>query len=285
MDHLAGDHPGAGRIHEHFGPRHDAAVLRARVAGPRWRRCAVPRAAAGHGRRRRRRLPRLGTGNDVDPDGPRAVQPDAQPVAGRPPPPDQRRAGRGPAVRLGRRALVRDPVRTRRDHRLVPVARIPPPDRDGDARRARRLPGDEGRRLARRRAGQDPPRAPDRGDGRRRGAAAHALLRLGRLDAALADPVRGDLRLDRGPRLPRPALAERPGGPRVDRSVRRSRRRRVRRVRAAVRARARQPGLEGLRGLDPEPDRRLPDHADRAGRGPGLRLRCEAADGRPGGHA
>ena len=69
-----------------------------------------------------------------------------------------------------------------------------------DAVRAGRLPGHRGRRPARRGARQDPPRAADRRDGRGRRAAAHAVLRLGRFDAALADPPRRDLRLDRGPR-------------------------------------------------------------------------------------
>ena len=71
--------------------------------------------------------------------------------------------------------------------------------------------------LARRRAGQDPARAADRRDGRRRRAAAHALLRLGRLDAAVADPARRDVRLDRRPRPRRPAVAERAGRARLDR--------------------------------------------------------------------
>ena len=74
--------------------------------------------------------------------------------------------GPGPALRLGRRPVVRDAVRTRRVDRVPPGARVPAPDRDGDARGPRRLPGDRGRRLARRRARQDPARAPDRRDGR-----------------------------------------------------------------------------------------------------------------------
>ncbi len=54
-----------------------------------------------------------------------------------------------------------------------------------------------GRRLARRRARQDPPRAADRGDGGERRAAAHAVLRLHRQHPAVADPARRDVRLDR----------------------------------------------------------------------------------------
>ena len=67
----------------------------------------------------------------------------------------------------------------------------------------------------------------------------------------------------------------------IDR-LRRPRRRRVRRVRApARRAGLRQPGLEGLERRDPRPARRDRRRADRAGRGPGLRVRREAPDGRP----
>ena len=61
---------------------------------------------------------------------------------------------------------------------------------------------------ARCRTGQDPPRATDRRDGTLRGAAAHAVLRLGRLDAAVADPARRHVRLDRRPGDGRSAMAE-----------------------------------------------------------------------------
>ena len=111
-------------------------------------------------------------------------------------------------------------------------------------------------------------------------AAAHAVLRLGRLDAAVADPARRDVRLDRRPRPGRPAVAERARRARLDRHVRRPRRRRVRRVRAALRARPPQPGLEGLERRDPRPDRPRGGAADRPRRGPGLRLRRQAAHGR-----
>ena len=46
------------------------------------------------------------------------------------------------------------------------------------------------------------------------------VLRLRRLDAAVADPPRRDVRLDRRPRPARPAVAERAGRPRVDRPLR-----------------------------------------------------------------
>ncbi len=89
-----------------------------------------------------------------------------------------------------------------------------------DARGPRGAPGDGHGRLAGRRAGQDPARAADRRDGPRRRAAAHALLRLDRLDAALADPPGRHVRLDRRPRDRRPVLAERPRRARVDRPAR-----------------------------------------------------------------
>ena len=104
----------------------------------------------------------------------------------------------------------------------------------------------DGRCLARRRAGQDPARAPDRRDEPDRRAALRAVLRLGRLDAAVADPARRDPRLDRRRRARRPALAQRPRRARVDRRLGRSRRRRLRRVRARAPTGPPQPGLEGL---------------------------------------
>ena len=117
---------------------------------------------------------------------------------------------------------------------------------------------------------------------RDRGAAAHAVLRLGRLDAAVADPPRRDVRLDRRPRPGRPAVAERHGGARLDRPLRRPRRRRVRRVRAADRPRAWSTRAGRTRSdAHPRPDRPRGGRPDRAGRGPGLRLRRQAADGRP----
>ena len=88
---------------------------------------------------------------------------------------------------------------------------VPAAGRGRDAVRAGGLPGHRGRRPPRRGARQDPPRAADRRDGRGRRAAAHALLRLGGFDAALADPARRDLRLDRRSRHARSAVAQRAG--------------------------------------------------------------------------
>ena len=50
-----------------------------------------------------------------------------------------------------------------------------------------------------------------------RGAAAHAVLRLDRLDAAVPDPARRDVRLDRRPGAGRPPVAERDGRAVLDR--------------------------------------------------------------------
>ena len=67
------------------------------------------------------------------------------------------------------------------------------------------------RRLARRGAGQDPARVPDRRDEPDRRTPVRALLRLDRFDAPVAHPARRDARLDRRRRPGRSALAERPG--------------------------------------------------------------------------
>ena len=139
--------------------------------------------------------------------------------------------------------------------------------------------------MARRGARQDPPRAADRRDGPGRRAAPHAVLRLGRLDAAVAGPPGRDVRLDRRPRAastgcgrtrwPRSSWIDRYGDRDGDGFVEYERR---------SRARPAEPGLEGLRRRDPRPRRARGRGPDRPGRGPGLRLRREAPDGaaRPG---
>ena len=63
---------------------------------------------------------------------------------------------------------------------------------------------------------------------------AHAVLRHGRRDAAVADAARRVRALDRRRRADRPPVAERARRARLDRQVRRPRRRRLRRVRAPV---------------------------------------------------
>ena len=83
-------------------------------------------------------------------------------------------------------------------------------------------------------------------------------------------------------RAARAALAERPGGPRLDRRLGRPRWRRVRRVPAPLEARPAQPGLEGFGRRDPPHRRPAGRGSDRAGRGPGLRLRRQARDGPAG---
>ena len=83
-------------------------------------------------------------------------------------------------------------------------------------------------------------------------------------------------------RARRRAARQRPGGPRLDRRVRRPRRRRLRRVRDALVAGARQPVLARL--VRRRPVRRRDDAvpADRDGRDPGLRLRRQDPAGGAG---
>ena len=200
--------PGVGR---RASPGERAALVAIEAAAAaRPDRRPVPGAAPGQRDDGVVRLPRLEPRDDRDPDRPRAVQPDARPLARRSSAADQRRPGPGPALRRGRRAVVRDAVRAGRAHRVAPVARVPAPDRA--SRRSRCSPPT---RRPRSTTGATPSRArSSTSSGSARwpapGAAPHAVLRLGRLDAALADPVRGDLRLDRRPGVRRPALAERP---------------------------------------------------------------------------
>ena len=241
-----------------------------------------PSAPRVSGRRGCRGLPRVGARHDVGRQRPRAVQPRAEAVRVGPAPAHQRGPGPGRAIHRRRRAVVRDAVRPGRADHGVPVAGVPAADRRRDPGGAGRLPGHRGRPVAGRGAGQDPPRAADRGAGTGRRTAPHAVLRLGRLDAAVADPPGRDVRLDGGPRARRPPVAERPRGARVDRQARRPRRGRVRGVRAALGARPAEPGLEGLQRRHPRPDGGRGAGADRPGRGPGLRLRRQAADGGTG---
>ena len=142
--------------------------------------------------------------------------------------------------------MVHDAVRSGLADHLAPGDLVRPAARRPDPGDPGQAPGNDRRRVARRGARQDPARAPDRGDEPDRRAAVRAVLRLGRFDAALADPARRDARLDRRRRPRRPALAERPRRARLDRSMGRPRRRRLRRVRARAPNRPAQPGLEGL---------------------------------------
>ena len=181
----------------------------------------------------------------------------------------------GPTARRAlsrrRRAVVRHAVRPRLDHRVAPGRSPSGPTRRRDARGPRRAPGDRGRRLARRRARQDPPRAPDRRDGADRRAALRAVLRQRRCDAALADPARRDVRLDRRPTRSSTGSGRTPS-PRSNGSTDWGDRDGdgfVEYERRAPRGLA-QPGLEGLgrrdprTGRAPRPSRRSPWPRSRA---------------------
>ena len=128
----------------------------------------------------------------------------------------------------------------------------------------------------RRRAGEDPPRAPRRACS---GEVVRALLRDRRRDAAVPRPPLGGLALDGRPGARAAASRARAGCPCLDRRLRRPRRRRLRRVPAALQ-RAREPVVEGLGRLAALPRRPLRRASHRAGRGAGLRLRREEAAGR-----
>ena len=181
------------------------------------------------------------------------------------------------------RAVVHHALRARRAHHRA--TRRSPSGRPSPSRRSRSWPPARRRRSTtrpRRGAGQDPPRAADRRDGPDRRAAASRRT-TARVDChpAVADPPRRDVRLDRRPRPRRPALAERP-----------------RRARAgstdygdldgtgsSSTSAGRRSGLlnQGWKdSSDAIRDRTgaTVERADRAGRGPGLRLRREAPDGR-----
>ena len=134
-----------------------------------------------------------------------------------------------------------------------------------DAARAGAPQGTRDRRLPRRASRARSCTSSLRRADRVRGAAALALLRRGRRDAALPDPARRVRALDRRRRAGARARARGARGARVDRRVRRPRRRRLRRVRAAQhRDRAREPVLEGLVELD----RRSPTARSRRCRAP-----------------
>ena len=105
-----------------------------------------------------------------------------------------RRERRDRAAARGRDAVVHDRLRPRHADHLVPDAPPRPGPRARRARRARRAPGDRGRPVDRRRAGEDRPRgAPRQGcEG-----LVPAVLRDGRRDAALPRAALGGLALDR----------------------------------------------------------------------------------------
>ena len=173
---------------------------------------------------------------------------------------DRRRAepaGRGPAV-------VHDDVRPRQHLHEPAGAAVRAGARGDDAARARRAAGHAGRRLPRRGSGPDPARDALRRDDGVRGAAALALLRLRRRDAALRRAARRVRALDRRPEARARARARGAGRAAAGSTSTPTSGQRLRLVPAPQRGdRPREPVLEGLLGLDLLPRR----PAARASRG------------------
>ena len=106
------------------------------------------------------------------------------------------------------------------------------------------------------------------------------LLRNGGRDPAVRHAARRAGALGNRARRCRGAAPGRRPCAAMDRGVRRPRRRRLRRVPAGHRPGSREPGLEGLVGLDPIRERRARARPDRALRGAGLHVRRDCAPGR-----
>ena len=178
----------------------------------------------------------------------------------------------------GRPALVHDHVRPRQHLHEPAGAAVHAGARGDDADGARRVAGNEARRLPRRGSGPDPARAALRRADRVRGAAALAVLRLRRRDAALRRAARRVRALDRRPQARARARVRGAGGARVDRRVRGPPGQRLRLVPAPQREDGpREPVLEGLVGLDLVPRRAAPRLPAGDLRAPGLRVRREDA--------
>ncbi len=178
----------------------------------------------------------------------------------------------------GRPAVVHDDVRPGQHLHQPPGPAVPVGAGRDDAPRPRRLAGNADRRLPRRGPGPDPARDALRRDGRVRGAAALAVLRLGRCHAALRDPARRVRALDRRPGARPRSRARGPGRDQLDRRIRRPHGQRLHLVQAPQREDgSREPELEGLLELDLV--RRRPAAGLPAGhvRAPGLCLRREGA--------
>ena len=177
------------------------------------------------------------------------------------------------AVIAAGRAVVHDHLRPRLAAHLVdgPAARpVAGARHDADAGQPAGLEGDPGDRGG---AGQDPARDAVRDAGVAVAGRQQRLLRHRRRDAAVRDAPRRAAPVGPGtPGRGRAAPPCRPGAG-LDRELRRQGRRRLRRVRPVHRARPGQPGLEGLLRRHQLRQRRDRRAADRAGRGPGLRLR------------
>ena len=178
----------------------------------------------------------------------------------------------------GRPAVVHDHVRPRQHLHQPAGAAVRARARGDDAARARRAAGHARRRLPRRGPGPDPARDALRRDDRLRGAAALALLRLRRRDAALRRAARRVRALDRRHEARARARVRGARGAHLDRRVRRPAGQRLRRVPAPQREdRAREPVLEGLVGLDLLPRRHAAGLPARDLRAAGLRLRRQDA--------
>ena len=219
-----------------------------------------------------------------DPDRQRAVQPRHRPLDRRPAAADQRRARASPSA-TSRPACPWFTTLFGRDSLIASfqALRVPAP-----ARASRRSRSSPRSRRPRRRPGATPSRARSCTSCGRARWPAPASCRTGRTTAR-STPRRcgwsllaAHVRLDRRPGARRPAVAERARA-RCDwiDTLRRPRRRRVRRVRAADAVAASQPGLEGLgRRRSATGTGQLAPTPDRAGRGPGLRVRRQAPAGR-----
>ena len=176
----------------------------------------------------------------------------------------------------GRPAVVHDDVRPGQHLHQPPGPAVPVGAGRDDAPRPRRLAGNADRRLPRRGPGPDPARDALRRDGRVRGAAALAVLRLGRRHAALRDPARRVRALDRRPGARPRSRARGPGRDQLDRRVRRPHGQRLHLVQAPQREDgSREPELEGLLELDLVRRRTAAGLPAGDVRAPGLRLRRE----------
>ena len=270
--HVQGPDRAARRVDDRARRRHGRAWARARPLqeardpqrGP-GTHAAEPRALA---RRRASRRVRLGLAEGDVPAEPRRPRRAALLAADR---------GRARPPRR-RASVVHDDVRPRQHlHEPAGAAVHARAGRD-DAARARRLAGRTVGRLPRRGSRPDPPRDALRRDDGVRGAAALAVLRLRRRDAALRRAARRVRALDGRPSA-RPRARDR-GARRaqLDRRVRRPPGHGLHLVPAPQRGdRAREPVLEGLVGLDLVPRRRASRLPARDVRAPGLRLRREDA--------
>ncbi len=180
-------------------------------------------------------------------------------------------------IPLRRGTLAEHALRTRRDHHragMLVGASKPCPRR---ARVPRVHPGDPAGLRRGRRAGQDPAREPQGGDGNPTGSTVRPLLRQRGCHATVRPPRGGLLRAHRRRGLHQNAVAEHRGRARLDRPPRGPRRRRLRRVPAAVFRRSASSGMEGQRPCR-VPRRRLAGRgSDRPVRGPGVCLRGPAS--------